>query len=124
MFFPYEFDRRAQPFLRLVGARADRDGVRVDDERVVATFGPFNATIERSNIKAVSVTGPYRWYKAIGPRLSAADHGLTFGTTTAGGVCIEFHQPIRAVFGPWAHPGVTLTVADPNAFAATIGPGL
>ena len=45
-------------------------------------FGPWVCRTAPSNVRAVSLTGPYRWYRAIGPRLSLADHGLTFGTTT------------------------------------------
>lgn len=123
MFFPYDVDRRARPLLRLIGVRADRDGVRLDDERIVASFGPLNANIDLGNVKSVSMTGPYRWFKVIGPRLSAADHGLTFGTTHKAGVCIELHRPIPAVFGPWSHPGVTLTVAEPEKFAKAVEAG-
>jgi hypothetical protein len=31
-----------------------------------------------ANLWAVRLTGPYRAWRAIGPRLSLADHGLTF----------------------------------------------
>ncbi len=120
MFFRYDFDSRAKPFLRLIGVKPARDGVRIDGERVVASFGPFNTSIELSNIKSASRTGPYKWFKALGPRLSAADHGVTFATTTAGGVCLEFHEPIPAIFGPWDHPGMTVTVADPDGFVAAL----
>ncbi len=114
MFFPYEFEPAARPMLRLLGVRPDRDGVRLDDERLAASFGWLSAVVERDNIKSVSVTGPYRWFKVLGPRLSMADHGLTFGTNADHGVCIEFHDPLPAVFGPWNHPGITLTVAEPE----------
>ncbi len=121
MFFPYSFDQKVEPLLRCIGVRSDRDGVRTDDERVVASFGPLNLSVERDNIKSISVTGPYQWFKVLGPRLSMADHGLTFGTSTSRGVCIEFHRPVPPVIGPWAHPGVTLTVSDPEGLAAAIG---
>lgn len=73
-------------------------------------------------MRAVRVTGPYRWYRAIGPRLSLADHGLTFGTTTACGVCLLLREPVPGIdpLGVIRHPGLTLTVADPQRFAATV----
>lgn len=123
MFFPYEFSRLAKPLLRLAGVRADRDGVRVENGRLIASFGPLNTSVDLDNIAAASVTGPYRAIKAVGPRLSAADHGVTFGTTPSAGVCITFDEPIPAVFGPWAHPGLTLTVADTEGLIAAIESG-
>jgi len=120
MFFPYEFDRLTKPLLRVAGVRPDRDGVRIERNRLVASFGLLNASIDIDNIATASITGPYSAIKAIGPRLSAADHGVTFGTTASAGVCLLFEEPISAVFGPWQHPGMTLTVADPAGLVSAI----
>jgi len=120
MFFPYDFDRMTKPLLRLAGVRPDRDGVRIERDRLIASFGLLNASIDIENIATASVTGPYSAIKAIGPRLSAADHGVTFGTSASAGVCVTFVEPIPAVFGPWEHPGMTLTVADPEGLVAAI----
>jgi hypothetical protein len=70
----------------------------------------------------VSITGPYRWYRAIGPRLSLAGHGLPSGTTTARGVCLLLHEPVPGIdpLGVIRHPGPTLTVSDPEGSAATV----
>jgi hypothetical protein len=59
-----------------------------------------------------------RGYRAIGPRLSLADHGPTFGGSTARGVCLL----LRGIdpFSLISHPGLTLTVAQPRRFAATV----
>ena len=76
-----------------------------------------------SNVAWVEVTGPYRWWKVIGPaRGSFADRGLTFATTTRGGVCLGFHEPVPGIepSGRVLHPGLTVTVADPEAVAAEI----
>jgi hypothetical protein len=73
-------------------------------------------------VRAVHLAGPYRWHRTIGPRLSLADHGLTFGSTPARGVCLLFREPVRGI-GPLdviRHPGLTLTVADPQRFAAAV----
>lgn len=65
---------------------------------------------------------PARAYRAIGPRGSLTDRGLTFGTTTAGGVCLCVAEPIHGLdpFGLVAHPGLTVTVADREGFAAAV----
>jgi len=120
MFFPYAFDRLTKPLLRMAGVRADRDGVRLEDDRLIASFGVLNTTVDLDNVATASVTGPYLALKAIGPRLSAADHGVTFGTTASAGVCLTFVNPIPAVFGPWDHPGMTITVADPDGLVEAI----
>jgi len=90
--------------------------------RVRARFGPWSCTIATSNVIDVCRTGPYRAVRAIGARLSFTDQGLTFGTTTHGGVCLLLREPVTALdpFGAVAHPGVTLTVADLDGFAGQV----
>lgn len=107
----------------MLGVRADRDGVRVTDGHLTASFGFLNTDVAIANIRAAAVAGPYRWFKSVGPRLSLADYGLTFGTTAAKGVCITFITPIESVIGPWGHPGLTLTVDDPEGLVAAIAEG-
>jgi hypothetical protein len=68
------------------------------------------------------VTGPYRWYTAIGVRGSFADSGLTFGSSTRGGVCVLFDEPVRGLdpFGLRRHEGLTVTVARREELAASL----
>jgi hypothetical protein len=96
--------------------------VTVTADRLVACFGPWTCRTTPANVQAVDVTGPYRWYRAIGPRLSLTDHGLTFGTTPARGVCLLLREPVPGIdpLGLLRHPNLTLTVADPERFAATV----
>lgn len=119
-FFPYLFAPQARLALRLLGVRPDRDGVRIANGEIEASFGPLNLVVPIDRVVCARVTGPYSWYKALGPRLSLADHGLTFGTSAAGGVCLLFDQPIEPVIGPWTHPGFTVTVNDPAALVALV----
>lgn len=118
--FPYRFDRMVATLLRPIGVRPATDGVHVDADGLRATFGRFAVDVPWSNIAAAEVTGPYLFIKAIGPRGSLADHGLTFGTTTRGGTLVHFHEPIPRVVARWDHPNITLTVADPEGLARLI----
>jgi hypothetical protein len=100
-----------------------------DDGRLTARFGFVSVDTPVSNITTVEKTGPYRWWTAIGVRTSAADRGLTFGSTAAGGVCLRFREGIasRPRFGPVRHPGLTLTIKDRDGFIEALrssgGPG-
>ena len=84
-FFPYAYEERLQLLWRPFGLRADRDGVHVDEERFVATFGRLRLETARENVAGAHVTRDYRWWTAVGARLSLVDDGLTFGTTTVAG---------------------------------------
>ena len=48
----------------------------------------------------------------VGPHLSLADGGVSFGSTAAGGVCLRFGVPVPGLApGGWPrHPAATVTV--------------
>ena len=120
-FFPYDFDKRFLPMWLGVGALPRRDGVTItDDGRLVATFGVLRVATSLDNIADAHVTGPYRWWTAVGPRISFADDGLTFGTNPHAGLCIHFRNKIRRVIGFRDHSALTVTVADPHALEARL----
>lgn len=108
--------------VRLLGVRPGSDGVWVDDDVLTATFGPWRILTPMSNVAGAEVTGPYSAWKAIGPRLSLADRGLTFGTSARAGACIRFHEPVPGIepFGLLRHPDLTVTVADPQHLVARL----
>jgi hypothetical protein len=120
-FFPYRFDARFAPVWLPLGARPGRDGVTVTPDRVRATMGWFALETPRANVVGGHLTEGYRWWKAIGVRLSAADDGLTFGTNTDRGVCIHFREPVPPVLGPRRHSAVTVTVDDCVGLLRAIG---
>ena len=99
-----------------------RAGVTVTADRLIARYGPWSLESPLDNIVEVCVTRDYQWYKAIGPRGSFVDRGLTFGTTTAGGVCVRFRDPIPGIepFGVVRHPGLTMTVEDIEGLAEVL----
>jgi hypothetical protein len=87
---------------------------------LLARFGPVRMQTTLGNIASAELTGPYRWYKAIGIRQSWVDHGLTLGSTAAGGVCIRFRAPVRGLGRRARHPGLTVTVQDRELLQAVL----
>jgi len=119
-FFPYRFDWRFAPMWLVTGARPRRDGVHLTDDQFRATFGFLHLETPRTNITDAHVTEDYRWYTAIGARLSLADDGLTFGTNHDRGVCIHFEQPVRSPLRPRSHSALTVTVDDCDGLVAAL----
>ena len=120
-FFPYRFDLRYAPLWAPLAAWPGRDGVTLTDDGFRATFGVLKLETTRDNVIGGHVTEGYRWYKAIGPRLSLADDGLTFGTNADRGVCVHFREPVPRVIGRKAHSALTVTVADCAGIVRAIG---
>jgi hypothetical protein len=120
--FAFAFDPRFRWLLAAMGVRPDSARIFLTRDRLVARFGPWVCDTPVANVSGVEVSGPYRWYTAIGARGSFVDRGLTFGSTPAGGVCVLFREPVRGLspFGPPRHPGLTVTVADREGFAAAL----
>lgn len=118
---PQRFDRPWDTLLGLAGVRPATAGVVLDDDGFHARFGRLRVDTPWDNVAGADVSGPYRWYRAIGPRLSLADRGATFGSSTTAGVCVSFHQPVAGLFGSRpVHPGLTVTVEDPAALRDAI----
>jgi hypothetical protein len=117
--FPFRFDPAFRPALALLGVRPATAWVAVSEREVLIRYGPWRLRTARDNVTGVEVSGPYRWWRAIGPHLSLADGGVSFGTSTAGGVCLRFGTPVPALapVGWPRHPGATVTVADLSGLA-------
>jgi hypothetical protein len=115
--FPFRFERRLVPFSLAFGVTPRTAWVEVDDEDLRVRFGPWRLVTPRRNIVDGQLTGPYSFAKVAGPaHLSFADRGVTFATTTERGVCFTLREPVPGIapFGRLPHPGVTVTVADPE----------
>jgi hypothetical protein len=114
--FDTAFALAALPF----GITSERSRVEVRDGTLHARFGPWDVQTPVDNVAAVHRTGPFSLPKVIGPpRVSLADRGLTFASTTDGGLCIEFFEPVPGALpvGAVRHPALTVTVEDPDALA-------
>ena len=119
--FPYRFDKRWAALFFALGV-SDEDGVDVfDDGALVATYGRFKVETSLDNIRGTRITGPHRWYTAVGLRLSFADDGLTFGTNHKKGLSIAFVNKIPKVIGFRDHSMLWVSVDDPEGLAAAIG---
>jgi hypothetical protein len=115
--FPFAFEPRVAPFSAVFGVTPRTAWVDVDDDDLRVRFGLWRLVTPRRNIVKGEITGPYSFAKVAGPaHLSIADRGVTFATTTRQGVCFTLREPVPGIapFGRLAHPGVTLTVADPE----------
>jgi hypothetical protein len=115
--FPFRFERRLAPFSLAFGVTPRTAWVEVDDEDLRVRFGPWRLLTPRRNIVEGQLTGPYSFAKVAGPaHLSFSDRGVTFATTTEQGVCFTLREPVPGIapFGRLRHPGVTVTVAEPE----------
>ncbi len=123
--FPFRFDEKWRlPLLAVAGATPRNSRVVVTDTHLDARFGRFRLKTPLSNCKDTQITRDYAWFKAIGPRASFADWGVTFGSNTEAGLCICFHEPVGALVTKniMRHPGMTVTVEDVEGLQAALAP--
>lgn len=111
--YPYAIDARFKLPLALIGVRAKTSSVILDDSGLfLATFGWLHLSTPISNIVGAHVTDDYRWWTAIGPRMSFVDDGLTFGTNAKSGVCVHFKNKAPSSLSRIGHSALTVTVTD------------
>ncbi|MGN9908637.1 hypothetical protein ACTMTJ_13930 [Phytohabitans sp. LJ34] len=114
--FRFAASRAVWWLLAPFGVRPGNAWLALSEAELVVRFGPWRLRTARDNVLDARRSGPYRWWRVIGPHLSLADRGVTFGTNAAAGVCVRFATPVPALLpGRWLrHPGLTVTVADPD----------
>ena len=122
------FDFRFAPAYRLAarpfGITPERAWVQIDDEHLLATYGPWRLHTSLANVRRVAITGPYRFYRTAGPaRLGITDGGLTFASNGERGVLLSFHNRVPAIdpLGLIRHPELTVTVADVRGLVTALG---
>ena len=119
--FPYRLDNRWIALFLTLGV-GKKDGVTLTGNgELIATFGRFKVKTTLDNVDHTKITGPHRWYTAVGLRLSLADDGVTFGTNHHKGVSIVFKKKIPRVIGFKKHSMLWVSVADPEGFVEAIG---
>ncbi len=120
--FSYAVDKRYLPVLLPLLFRPSKNDVTLTDEGVlIATFGLFRVVSPLRNITGAHVTRNYRWWTAVGVRLSGADDGLTFGTNNRAGVCIHFREKMPSRLRRSGHSALTVTVSDLEGLTMALG---
>lgn len=107
------------PVLWLFGVHgADDAWVDLDDDSLTARFGWSRAMTPIANITSWQIEGPWMWVTAIGVRRSFRHADLTFGGSAAGGVRLDFREPIK--IGLLTVPALYLTVQDLEGLGAAL----
>lgn len=112
--FSFEIDPTFRHLLKIWGVTRS-SAVYVGDGKLKVDFGWLGLETPISNVSATDITGDYKWWRAIGPRGSLADKGVTFGTNTDKGAYVEFHEPVEAL-KVFKHPNLTVTLSDCEGF--------
>src|SRR5437588_8835608 len=124
------FDFRFAPAYRVAarpfGITPERAWVEIDDEHLLARYGPWRLRTKLDNISRAAITGPYRYYRTAGPaRLGITDGGLTFASNGDQGVLLPFRHRVPAIdpLRLIRHPELTVTVADVHGLLSALGAG-
>lgn len=122
--FSFRFARAYRLAARPFGITPERAWVQVDDEHLVANYGPWRLYTTLANISRAAITGPYHFYRTAGPaRLGITDGGLTFASNGDEGVLLSFSKRVPAIdpLRLIRHPELTVTVADLHGLISAIG---
>ena len=106
------------PILILFGVLPGRAFVALDGDRLFARFGFFTATVALPNVGHWTISGPYRWWRAVGVRTTIGRAELTFGGSAHGGLCVSVREPVR--IAGMAVRELYLTVDDLEGLAAAL----
>lgn len=117
--FPIRIQRPFGPVLWLFGARqGERAMVTLTDATLEARFGWSHVTVPLTDITHWDISGPWRWFTALGVRRSIRGGDLTFGGSAHGGVQVHFRVRPRIL---WFHPpSLYLTVDDLEGLGAAL----
>jgi len=121
--FDFRFDRSYRLAALPLAVRPATTSVTVDGGDLAVRFGPWRLRTPLANVAGTEVSGPYSFVKTAGPpHLSFSDRGVTFATNGEQGLCVRFHEPVRALdpTGRLRHPGATVTVADIDGLATAL----
>jgi hypothetical protein len=114
--FPMAVEPRWRPLLLLWGVTSSRAAVRVDGDRLEARYGLWTLRTTLDNVERWTITGPYRWWRAIGLRSNWPFRDFAFDTNARQGVDLTFRTRVR-FSGILRARTLTVTVANPEGFA-------
>jgi len=117
--FPIRLARFARLPLLVYGVTGRTSaGVTLTDGRLHARFGFLRADMPLANIERWEISGPYRWWRAIGVRGTWGQPELTFGGSAHGGVCLFLREPVH--IGWLDVRRLYLTLDDLDGFGAAL----
>ncbi len=116
--YPIRIDRRHRWLLLPWGVRDATAEVRLEGGQMIARFGRATMQTPISNILSWEISGPYRWFTALGVRRSVRHGDFTFGGSAHGGVRMDFRERVR--WSVFRVPALYVTVDDLEAFAAEL----
>lgn len=117
--FPMAIERRWRLPLFLWGVTTGRAVVLLNGEDLEARFGFSTLRTRLNNVERWTITGPYRWWRAIGLRSNWPFRDYAFDSNSRQGIDLYFRERVR--FGRILRAAkLTVTVADPEAFAAVL----
>jgi hypothetical protein len=122
--FEFRFTRPYRLAARPFGITPQNAWVQVDDQHLLANYGPWRLRTTLANISRVAITGPYAFYRTAGSaRLGVTDGGLTFASNGDQGVLLSFRKRVPAIdpFRLIRHPELTVTVADVSGLISALG---
>ncbi len=92
---PFRIGRWSRFVLLPFGLREGHRQVTLADDRIEVQFGWFGATILVADIERWDITGPYRWYRAIGLRHTLFSHDISFCGDASGAIRLWLRSPRR-----------------------------
>lgn len=95
---PFRIGRWSRLVLLLFGVRAGHRQVTLADDRLEVRFGWFDLTILIADIERWDITGPYRWYRAIGVRHTVFSSDISFCGDASGAIRLWLRVPRRVSF--------------------------
>jgi hypothetical protein len=95
---PFRVGRWSRVALLPLGVRAGHRQVTLADDRLEVRFGWFGATIQVADVERWDITGPYRWYRAIGVRHTVFSQDISFCGDASGAIRLWLRTPRRVSF--------------------------
>jgi hypothetical protein len=114
---PFRVGRWSRFVLLPWGVRAGHRSVVRRDDALEVRFGWLSATIAVADIERWDITGPYRWYRAIGIRHTLFSHDISCCGDATGAIRLWLRTPRRIAFVRGATE-VFLGIEDPAALGA------
>lgn len=116
--YPIRIDQRLRRLLLPWGVRDDNAEVRLEGGEMVARFGRATIRTPISNIVRWEISGPYRWFTALGVRRSVRGGDFTFGGSAHGGLRMDFRERVRWTL--FRVPALYVTLDHLEGFAAEL----